>query len=338
MKQNAIQPITSEITLREVAKRAGVSLATASRYLNGKADMESPSSKKLREIIQETGYRCKRYNKSTTTVLIYHQQFRGKEDHRFQITNYAEQELNANNVDILKTNTQPLHKVISDYNIDGILLVDNSILSKELNDFPIPVVSANFSLSEAENCISVESNDPAGIIDVFKFFKEAGHQRIATFWVCNIERPYYKHRRKCLPCDIYDQCKLPYDKDLVWGKDFSSGMHEKEIEQAVDYWLSLPEPPTAIFSTGDVYVPYIYECLRNHGLKLPEDMSVAGFDDEAFCQIIHPKLTSVRKPLVEIGRIAAQTLIKQINEPNNIITRTLIRPKLIVRDSVAKIN
>src|SRR2546425_2592739 len=88
---------------------------------------------------------------------------------------------------------------------------------------------------------------------------------------------------------------------------------EKGYEQTCAL-LDLPEPPTAIFAGSDTQATGVYSALRAHGLSVPDSMSVVGFDDVPIASIITPTLTTVRQPLVEMGRVATTMLLRLIAE------------------------
>jgi LacI family transcriptional regulator len=97
--------------------------------------------------------------------------------------------------------------------------------------------------------------------------------------------------------------------------------------------LSLPEPPTAIFAGSDTQAMGVYSALRAHGISIPDGMSVVGFDDVSIASLVTPTLTTVRQPLMEMGRVATTMLLKLIaGEPLDSM-RVELTTTLIVRES-----
>jgi DNA-binding LacI/PurR family transcriptional regulator len=254
-------------------------------------------------------------------------------DHQYIFEKTLEDKLSASGINMIRINSKPDHKIISKYNISGMILIDSF---PGLESLPVPSVLINRYGIRFPMYSCVECDELAGFVDGFKFLKEKGHRRIALFWEKQI-RPIDKHARKCHPKDAYELNDLPYDKELVCAEDFVSGKHDLVIEKAVERWFSLQEPPTAIFSIGDTYVPAIYESLKKRGLKVPEDVSVMGYDNAPVCEMLYPKLTTVRKPMGKMAQEALKLLLSRINNRNpeteNII-RILVRPDLVVRESV----
>jgi len=99
--------------------------------------------------------------------------------------------------------------------------------------------------------------------------------------------------------------------------------------------LDLAEPPTAIFASNDNMAIGAIQVAREHGLRVPEDLSVVGFDDSEMAAVVTPALTTVRQPLAELGRIAVSLLSRLIDGQRVEALRIELATKLVVRDSTA---
>jgi LacI family transcriptional regulator len=97
--------------------------------------------------------------------------------------------------------------------------------------------------------------------------------------------------------------------------------------------LDLPEPPTAIFASNDVMAMGVMDAVRTHGLRVPEDISIIGFDDIPQASLIHPALTTINQPLEKMGRVATQKLLDLLKNPQNAADRIELPTQLVVRDS-----
>jgi LacI family transcriptional regulator len=97
--------------------------------------------------------------------------------------------------------------------------------------------------------------------------------------------------------------------------------------------LELPHPPTAIFASNDISAFGVMEAVREHNLRIPEDVSVVGFDDIPQAAHMHPPLTTVRQPLEEMGRIAMHMLLEYIEDPQRPIERVELPTELVLRQS-----
>jgi len=99
--------------------------------------------------------------------------------------------------------------------------------------------------------------------------------------------------------------------------------------------LELPEPPSAIFAGSDLQAMGVYSALRARGIAVPDAISVVGFDDVPIAPLVTPALTTVRQPLVEMGRVATTTLLRLIAEEPLDSIRVELTTTLIVRESCA---
>jgi LacI family transcriptional regulator, xylobiose transport system transcriptional regulator len=99
--------------------------------------------------------------------------------------------------------------------------------------------------------------------------------------------------------------------------------------------LRLPDPPTAVFTANDLQAFGVYEAARQAGLRIPEDLSVVGFDDLSFTQWAGPPMTTVRQPLVQMGAAAASLVLELAagEEPRS--TRVELATMLVLRQSTA---
>jgi LacI family transcriptional regulator len=130
-----------------------------------------------------------------------------------------------------------------------------------------------------------------------------------------------------------DRAGLPFDPDLVRHGDFQ---HEGGFGHGSDL-LSRADPPTAIFAGSDQQALGVYEAARLRGLRIPEDLSVVGFDDLPAARWVSPPLTTVRQPLADMGRVAAEMLGDLIEGVPLRSQRIELSTELIVRESSAPV-
>jgi LacI family transcriptional regulator/LacI family repressor for deo operon, udp, cdd, tsx, nupC, and nupG len=102
--------------------------------------------------------------------------------------------------------------------------------------------------------------------------------------------------------------------------------------------LNLPHPPTALFSGNNLMTLGALEAIHVHGRRIPEDISVVGYDDVPWALALNPPLTAVSQPGYEMGRRAVELLFQRIREPKRSPTLVTLQPKLIVRKSVARLK
>jgi LacI family transcriptional regulator len=128
-----------------------------------------------------------------------------------------------------------------------------------------------------------------------------------------------------------DRARVPHRPELIRHGDFQ---HEGGFLRGSEL-LNLPEPPTAIFAGSDQQALGVYEAARQHGLRVPQDLSIVGFDDLPVARWISPPLTTVRQPLTEMGWTAASMLGDLIEGKPLPTQRVELSTELIVRESTA---
>ena len=97
--------------------------------------------------------------------------------------------------------------------------------------------------------------------------------------------------------------------------------------------LNLPDPPTAIWAINDLLAMSAMRAIHERGLRIPEDVALAGFDDIVFAREVYPPLTTVHMPAVELGRIAAEMLFKRMDDPLCEPMHEMLDTQLIIRQS-----
>jgi LacI family transcriptional regulator len=124
---------------------------------------------------------------------------------------------------------------------------------------------------------------------------------------------------------------LPFDASLVSEGDFwQPGGRKATLEL-------LPAKPTAIFASNDLMALGAMEALRESGLRIPEDVSLIGFDDIPQMSIAHPKITTVHQPLNEMARTAVKLLLEQLENPETPTRRVTLDTTLVIRESTGPV-
>lgn len=324
-------------SIREIAKMCGTSTATVSRVMNGNCDHENPTHKRILEIIRETGYKRKKRILPEGNILCVssppssNRNF--QETHCYRFEKALEENSIPFNLRILtlhSNNERYIREFIKDQKIRGIIF--NSAPIEKLS---LPTVTLNQYPAYGEYP-SVDCDDFSGLVMAFEHLRKNGHKKIAYF--CDREEDISQPhpRRSNLPL-VYKTAGLEYSKDLVIQGRFPSGGHAPLIKKGIDKILALPTPPTAIVLAGDCYAPAFYEMLRQRKLKIPEDISIVGFDDSSIASAMLPELTTVRQPFNEMSKETLRLLIEKIKGNSENPKKILVRPNLIIRNSTSQI-
>jgi DNA-binding LacI/PurR family transcriptional regulator len=154
-----------------------------------------------------------------------------------------------------------------------------------------------------------------------------GHQRIAyingpeNWHTCRARLSGYR--------DTLSNHKLPFEPSLVRPGDW-------EIEsgyEATKNLLNLAEQPTAIFAANDTMALGAIYAIQDAGLRVPEDLAVVGYDNRNFTKTVRPRITTVNMPVIEMGGVAAELLLKQIAEGRKEEEEIKVKGQLIVRET-----
>jgi LacI family transcriptional regulator len=173
----------------------------------------------------------------------------------------------------------------------------------------------------------VYADNIQGSYEAVKYLIELGHTRIAHITI-NPESIIVRERIEGYKKALED-AKIPFDENLL--KIFYDQVNE---EIAINELFSLPNPPTAIFAFSDFMAIQIMKILIKRGIRIPQDISIVGFDD-TLANLTIPELTTVSQPFYEMGVKAAEVLIERLKNPDLPIQHIKLPTKLVIRDSTA---
>ena len=226
--------------------------------------------------------------------------------------------------------------------LDGVLIinpsVDNADLFNSLLLEAIPHVIISMSTEHIKNdkLVSVDTDNRTGSIAAMQYLMRLGHTRIAyigSHVVYSNSMDRLNGYEKAL-----EENKIEIDSELIHIKG-KAQEYDGFARNAVKVMLTLKNPPTAIFAAGFTMAMETILALEEAGLKVPEDVSVLGFDDfEPSINVHKPFLTTVRQPLVELGQNAARKIMEWINTGNVKEKQLILQTELIIRNSCSKIK
>ncbi|MBS5819655.1 MAG: LacI family DNA-binding transcriptional regulator [Enterococcus gilvus] len=335
-----------KITIKEIAELAGVSVTTVSQILNNKGSRFSEQTrKKVLAIVEEYQYKpdffaanlINRHSKTIGMIVPDVTDFFFS-----KVIEGVESYLNPLGYMIILCNSRHDKEQekrylneLSHRSVDGILLATPNHLEEEHalgSDFyrKHPIVLIDRGLNDRDwGQLLVQ--EYAGAQDVLRMLVDKGHRHIGML---KESEGYYQltERVKAYRQVVYEY-QLPFEESYICSGELtiSGGYHAaKEVLKN--------KKITAIFCGNDEMAIGCYQAVYEAGLKIPEDISVVGFDGLEVSQYMVPPLTTVFQPSTEIGFSAAKFLVDAINFPSQRIPNKIFQTKLIIRESVKNVG
>jgi LacI family transcriptional regulator, galactose operon repressor len=321
------------ITMAVIAAAADVSVPTVSKVLNGRGDVAAETRVRVESALGELGYARTSRRKPQSVRLI--------DLVCTEFSPWAAEIIRGASAAALAANCRIAVTAVTDdadvdhwlrsltaSRTDGVILVLTELSHAHRNrlaTLQVPVVIVDPVGQPDTEVLTVGAANWAGGLAATEHLLELGHRRIGTITgspavLCSQAR--LDGYRAAL-----ERVGLGLDPDLVRTGDF----HYQSALTAASDMLELPDPPTAIFAASDVQAMGVYEAARQHGLRLPQDLSVVGFDDVPMAQWMSPPLTTVRQPLAEMATLATQTLLE--GATTGLQNRVELATSLVVRSS-----
>jgi LacI family transcriptional regulator len=333
-------------TIYDIARKLGLSSATISRGLQDHQTINKNTRKKIQDAARDLGYRHNtfasslRKQKTNTIGVIVHELnsnfitsvLAGVE----KVTNKAGYNL------IIAHSHENFEKEIANAGnlfhkrVDGLiasLAFDTTGLAhyKQYEEKGIPIVFFDRVEEESDSTKVIIDNYKSGY-EATQHLIEQGCKRIVLL-TASLNRNVYAQRHKGYRDALLNN-GITYKKDYILVKDLSE---ECSVEAAMEV-LKMNPLPDAAFVTNDFSAAVFMQALKAQGVRIPEDIAIVGFNNDAIGKIIEPQLTTVDYPGIDMGEIAAQAIINHLNGTANVkhTATIIVRSKLIVRQSSLK--
>ena len=329
-------------TIREIADLAGVSIATVSRVVNGRDDVSPATRELVHRIVRERGYMTNRSARAlsggrtgligATVPMVHYPYFS-------QLVGGAAEALYEADMRLVICPT--LHEHDREVSLlerlmhgttDGAVIILPEESSDELEQlldhgYRFVVVDPLLPLTERIPAVSAANMD--GADQAMKHLLSRGHRRIGAITGPSAMKAT-TDRRRGYHAALAAAGIMP-DPELEVEGNFELSGGVVGAQQLLD----LPEPPTAIFAFNDNMAIGVMQAARARGMRVPEDLSVVGFDDLDEAAIVTPALTTIRQPLAEMGRIAVSLLTRLLDNQRLEALHVELGTRLVVRDSTA---
>ncbi len=339
--------IGNRVTIKDIAKALGISPSTVSRALNDHTAISDETKKLVREKAKELGYIAFHHarvlkTQKTMTVGVIVPDLRNP--FFLDFLDGIEKVLFPRKYKILlSTSNEDVGKErvylewLMEHGIDGILVSPaferdgkgNLKLLAEIERMDIPVVLYDRVFRGHESRFdSVVVDNRGAIVEVVKLLRETGHDRIgivlADRRIYTVEERYRGFKEGC---SIYG-LECPEKNVLNLEQPFD----EKSDDTICDYLKRVDI--NAVIATNHATTEKIYRCLKRLNLRIPDDVSVVGFDDVDENEFFDPPVTVVKQPVLQIGKIAATLLLGRIDGEREKKQNVVLKAELVCRYSV----
>ncbi|MBR2662109.1 MAG: LacI family DNA-binding transcriptional regulator [Clostridia bacterium] len=338
-------------TMRDVALLAGVSTATVSHVINGSKNISAETTERVLQAISQVNYKPNTLAKSlrmgqSHTIGVLVEDIRGLPV--ASIVSGISETLAKGGYKTILHDLHLLEKLYNQYeqigsyrqrindglsllqsaNVDGIIYVamHDRHLDYLFDEMDIPLVFAYSHGTEKDTYVTYSNRDSAA--DIIRFLIGKGHKHIAVI----AGHPHsYPTAQRLLGIQMAMQqvgLSLPQEYIRYGNWEYESGMVQ------TGELLRLPIRPTAIFAMNDLMAAGCMAVLTSEGLRIPQDIAVAGFDNREIAEYLQPPLTTVALPTTEIGVQAALHIIDMISNPRIHPAREIINCSIVERASV----
>jgi LacI family transcriptional regulator len=334
--------LRKRVTIKDVARVAGVSATTVSNVLNDRTGaMSQETLLRVRETIRALDYHPSSVARSmvtrrTATVGLIVTEI---ETPLFlQAVNFVEPIARGAGYNVLLCNArnpdderQATH-VLLEKQADGIIFLSTSLYVDDdyLVQLP-PAVPPMVLINRAkiyDRFDHINWDDARGTMTVVEYLVELGHRHIAHLrGPVNRRAGEERFRGYRLALERHG---LEYNADYVQPGDF---LDTSEAERSTLALLSLSPQPTAIIAANDTIAATAQRMVQRAGLRVPQDITVVGVDDQPFCTYLNPALTTLRLPIIEAGKLAIQMLLDRITGKRTEMEHVILPFPLVVRES-----
>lgn len=332
-----------KVKIKDIAERVGVSITTVSLVLNNRNCRVSTETKeRIFRTAEELNYVPNQIARSLATsetktvgVIIP------------DITNpfFAEiakgigDALNQTGYTMFLSNSyndssQELAQIrkFQQHSVDGLIISSANSAQYDLTferKLSTPLVILDRRISNFKRP-RIEVDDFLGGYMATEYFLKCGHRRIACLAADQLyANAKERHNGYCQALKDYG---ITVDKKLIFNSDFTiNGGYEGGLQ-------AIETDATALFASNDLIAIGCYQACREKGVRIPEDISVIGFDDISSAEHLSPRLTTIRQPIYEIGHTAVEMLLSLINDPNRIPPNVVFPLHLIIRESVKNLQ
>jgi LacI family xylobiose transport system transcriptional regulator len=328
---------TEPLTIAEIAKLTGMSVATVSKVVNGRADVAAATRGMIESVINKRGYRRQRRPAPPAPLIELVFDVLGGE-YAMEIITGVERVARQHRLGVVVSGLDWCHTPGRGWIEDMLTRRPAGLITAFCSPTPaqrqqlrargIPYVVVD-PVAEPADVPSVAASNWTGGLDATRHLLDLGHRRIGI--IAGPPQALLSRARTDGYRAALDAAGVAASPELIRSGEF-------RIDEGIDHThalLDLPDPPTALFACSDGYAVGVYKAAHERGIRIPDELSVVGFDDIPPVSWLMPPLTTVRQPLAGMAEEAAMMVIALARGEPLPRTRVVLATELVVRGSTA---
>lgn len=334
--------IKKTVTVRDVARKAGVSPGTVSRAMNNSPLVNAETHERIMQAVRELDYipnlLAQRLSTGRTLAIAVIVPFFTTPSVTERLNGVvstlakSKYDLVIHNIEEPEQRADCFRTIPRQDRVDGVLVISISPTDEEvplLAEAGVPIVLIDAHHSALSVLHQVTVDDIAGGKAVAEYLLELGHTRIGfigdpsdnAFNFTSSRDRAFGYRR------ALEAAGIPYRTEYYEENPYG----RREARESAKKMLTLPERPTAIFASSDVQAVGVLEAARELGLRVPQDLSVVGYDDVEVAEILG--LTTMRQMLFESGQRGVELLLETLEKPETRPVYQVLPTELVIRDT-----
>lgn len=335
------------VSMKDIAKQCGVSIATVSKALNGYSDIGAEKKAEIQRVANEMGYlpnssaRALKTKRTYNLGILFADKSRSGLTHDYfaAIMESFKVTAEAKGYDITFTNCNLPGRAMNYYEhcryrgLDGVVAACIDFYTPEAQELirsSLPIVTIDHVF---DGRIAIVSDNVKGMADLTRYICSQGHKKIA--YIHGLDSSVTRGR---LSSFYRTMAEAGLDAPDEYMRE-APYRDTKATEQITKELLDLPNPPTCIIYPDDFAAIGGINAIRERGLRIPEDISIAGYDGITISKILEPKLTTIQQDTKTIGKRAAEQLIQLIECPKTtVIENIVVEGRLLPGNSVRCLN
>jgi LacI family transcriptional regulator len=331
-------PHSRSVTLADLAREAGTSASTASRALSGRGYVSPPARDRLLAAAERLGYvpnaSARTLKQRTSRVVGVVLSDLGNQFYARLAAGIEQTLREAGYQMMLLGDNSELVEEVAGARAFMAMRVPGVIMTPVAGDAAALLAAHGVAVVEVDRqlattpCDAVVIDNARGAHEATSHLLALGHRRVGllvvdTEWTSDAGRVAgYRN--------AHAEAGVPVEEPLIIRIPVRGSYADERIQR-----LLREQAPSAIFAANNLLAEQAWRVLRRRGLKLPDDVSLVGFDDVPWMEMVDPAITVVAQPTVELGRSAARLLLHRIEDPGSPPRREVLQPTLVVRGSTS---